>query len=772
MAIGVKYIKIAKFDTGSVNSDLTTPLGELNTIRINYSDNDVVEYPVVNTTEFTDYYLYSIVTTNATSSADNTKLNYYFSASGEEPSYSPPESNQDKNLILGNVNFDNLNYYDNSTGEYSYGDTPNTTITASISCSLLKDAGTVDGQFFFALKLYKKGSGNTVLVTSAVSNTEEGGVDNYSASIEDLYITPIKGETYYVAINSAYQDSGNPEFEIVTQWNFTTGSSYTPQAGSQTPVIIEPFFESQFRNTGCDVLINNGVNSRKNSFLFDVDYSNSQITALNKEVILSGSATKARIPDSNFTTKAIINSRYIGKELQASRSNVWTEGDISFGKTVTVGNPQTYFAYFNWVGGTSPEWGNHLEDRTAANIKYYIDEAGDVIDPINDSEGINLGITRQNFEENKNAIIALDSDDEFGVNLGALNAEWPIFKSGYTISPILYTQIAEYDNNGDVTGFTSTGSIDFVQGDLSPVPAIYDYQLTTFANSGQSFSGGDSNQTINFQTPLILGESASFSGNTTYLPDTNPSASGVVLTTTAKIRAFALVGVTATYAIQDNSGNTLAQTQINHAQNTGGTIIFTDNNATTSTRYKLVMVNSSLNDNKDTVTEVFISTTTELKVQQNPLPGTGNCTLFWTVNAGNRNAISASSAAGGLNQFYGQKQKNISRSGFNPITLPFELQVGDEIRFEGTEELAFKIKDIDTSSGTLNLTLDRDIPANTDTDFFLIRRYIDDPSYVILEVDKPAGPSSGGILKPQYLSSRIESNLDTILENLQDKGLI
>ena len=62
--------------------------------------------------------------------------------------------------------------------------------------------------------------------------------------------------------------------------------------------------------------------------------------------------------------------------------------------------------------------------------------------------------------------------------------------------------------------------------------------------------------------------------------------------------------------------------------------------------------------------------------------------------------------------------------------------------------------------------------TNSEMDWFLVRRYIDNPANIILEVDKPAGGTSPGILKPQYLSRDAEDNIDTILENLRRDTLI
>jgi hypothetical protein len=70
------------------------------------------------------------------------------------------------------------------------------------------------------------------------------------------------------------------------------------------------------------------------------------------------------------------------------------------------------------------------------------------------------------------------------------------------------------------------------------------------------------------------------------------------------------------------------------------------------------------------------------------------------------------------------------------------------------------------------LQLDGNIPNGTNLSYFLLRRYINDPSNIILDLNKPAGASSGGILKPEYVTDSINKNLDSIIQNLKSKGLI
>jgi hypothetical protein len=221
----------------------------------------------------------------------------------------------------------------------------------------------------------------------------------------------------------------------------------------------------------------------------DVDFNSNQIVAINEQTILNGSATRAAVPDSYYTSARQINSRYIGKELAASNLNKWTEGDISYGKSVTVGNPESYFVYFNNVGSTSPEWGNNLSAKTQANVRLIINESGSATKPINDADGINLGTVQQSFGDSGNATLVLDDYDTFGVNLNNLNGTWPVFKSGISIAPILYTQTASYNNNGDIIGYGYTGSIDFVQGQQGPDVTKNNYQLLTYGVNYNTING-------------------------------------------------------------------------------------------------------------------------------------------------------------------------------------------------------------------------------------------------------------------------------------------
>ena len=121
---------------------------------------------------------------------------------------------------------------------------------------------------------------------------------------------------------------------------------------------------------------------------------------------------------------------------------------------------------------------------------------------------------------------------------------------------------------------------------------------------------------------------------------------------------------------------------------------------------------------------------------------------------------------------------------FDPVTSQWSLvsqslsTPGDEFRFENNEDYSYKVVDIDyTPSTSLVVTLDKEIDASINTNFFLIRRLAYNPGFVILNEQKPYGfpvsaSSSPGIVTPQYRVDALRKNPDDIITSLIEKNLI
>lgn len=133
-------------------------------------------------------------------------------------------------------------------------------------------------------------------------------------------------------------------------------------------------------------------------------------------------------------------------------------------------------------------------------------------------------------------------------------------------------------------------------------------------------------------------------------------------------------------------------------------------------------------------------------------------------------------------------------NGFEPdfLTIPqvrddWEIEVGDEIRFENDEDKVFKIIEVLPPStqtpvngediGRLKLLLNDTIPSTTNLDFFLIRRYKKDEGNLILNIPKPYGvpispKTATGVIFPEFPIKELATNPDEVLKNLLEQKLI
>jgi hypothetical protein len=121
---------------------------------------------------------------------------------------------------------------------------------------------------------------------------------------------------------------------------------------------IENFtiFESQISNPEYLVIQNDAQVNRPSSKYMDVDFTTNAITAVNEQAILSGSATRATVPDSYYTSLKQINPRYEGCKLispTGSRYEGFVNQPMTTGSSIgALANVEQYcdwFAYFDGV---------------------------------------------------------------------------------------------------------------------------------------------------------------------------------------------------------------------------------------------------------------------------------------------------------------------------------------------------------------------------------------------------------------------------------------
>jgi hypothetical protein len=108
-----------------------------------------------------------------------------------------------------------------------------------------------------------------------------------------------------------------------------------------------------------------------------------------------------------------------------------------FGKTPSVQSLGTYFAYFDWMGGTTPE----LTGKAAAHILYLIDVDGNILVPsLSSSYYYNL---IDNFESDKKANIIMNAISGNPLTIGDI----PIIRAGTIPMPIIASQTGSLSNH-------------------------------------------------------------------------------------------------------------------------------------------------------------------------------------------------------------------------------------------------------------------------------------------------------------------------------------
>jgi nucleoside-diphosphate-sugar epimerase len=131
--------------------------------------------------------------------------------------------------------------------------------------------------------------------------------------------------------------------------------------------------------------------------------------------------------------------------------------------------------------------------------------------------------------------------------------------------------------------------------------------------------------------------------------------------------------------------------------------------------------------------------------------------------------------------------KSVNGSGFNSIQLPWKINYGDEFRFEGREDFAYMVKNIfgpaESGSGrifqtgSIEVHFNANLPVSASSnvfnlDHFLIRRYVDDAGQNVITGFRPPGSQGPYLIKPEFIVPELDKNIDEIILDLTQKGLI
>lgn len=354
-------------------------------------------------------------------------------------------------------------------------------ITASVSLSYTSSAGTIYTWETASLKLYQNDS---VLVTQSVYITPTNILSGLTSSITTTLNTASVAvdDTLKLSLEVQNEASGFNSSLLVTSYTMSFGNLKNSFSD------LAPVFFSNYLayDNDCDPLANNIIGDRPNQRLQDVDYSVDISSPINFGQIITDSAVRAAVPESNYTQIGFSNPRYIGSSTSRRQINEFNifdtidstnqfyyPGDISnpslvnkgkgpkLGKIPNIELKNSYIAYFNKIEDPYPT----LNNKTAYYVKYLIDETGTIFDPT--LSDINFSIFEKTFQvydydlkptRVKASLQNIEEAKELSkLNEGISNT----FKLGKYPTPILYTQNSSltHVNNIKLSGSAFYGTL-------------------------------------------------------------------------------------------------------------------------------------------------------------------------------------------------------------------------------------------------------------------------------------------------------------------------
>jgi hypothetical protein len=301
---GVKYIKINKFDIDG--TDKSDYLAQMNSIRINHPDIGVRQYNIATNQVQNDYFIFGVSNPQQITSSLGDVNNYGFTSSKanvESATLGSLVKVKNYSTTVGNI----LNYFNPTTGVYTFGDTPNIPVKFTLNISNVANPATTHS-------IYKNSTSDTYSTMFPVDLNNRLGlvIGNGSISIVltgSNYLT--ENETLAVyTFNLSDPASATVSMSI---YNVTP-----PFNGSSSLILFNPDV-GNFDYNDYNALLNNADIPQYSTTWMDVDYSQNPLVPINLSLIMSGTANKAFVQDSNYSSKAWSNLRYNGSKTNSFR---------------------------------------------------------------------------------------------------------------------------------------------------------------------------------------------------------------------------------------------------------------------------------------------------------------------------------------------------------------------------------------------------------------------------------------------------------------------
>jgi hypothetical protein len=312
---GVKYLKINKFDANG--TDKSDYLAQMTSIRINHEDIGIKQYNIATTQVQNDYFIFGLANPQAITSSLGDINDYSFRATTTTLNTCNVFQYSASNFTINSGN--TLGYLTASSGLYGLGNTPNIPIKFSFTSSISSPDGNV---LYFGL-FYDNGDPEGLIpsiISTPTTLTIGGPANIISGSIifsSSLSIPFIEGT------NNLFFGFYNPLGPFtplaVNYFNITASNIIPTFNGSSSLIDFDPD-AINFDYNDYNPLLDNAETPQYSTIWMDVDYSQNPLTPINFDLIISGTADRAFVQDSNYSSKAWSNLRYNGSRTNSYRT--------------------------------------------------------------------------------------------------------------------------------------------------------------------------------------------------------------------------------------------------------------------------------------------------------------------------------------------------------------------------------------------------------------------------------------------------------------------
>ena len=304
---------------------------------------------------------------------------------------------------------------------------------------------------------------------------------------------------------------------ILKVWNGPINNFKIP---TNTQTILDTFFGGGVLPfplyTDGQPLLNNYSNQRQNTYLMDVDYNNisGPIIPVNQALILSNSASKATVPDSNYTQLSSIFPRYLGSRSNCKLYNVFSYGDTgTLGQIPNIDIRNAFFGYFNNIQNPYP----NINGVIRLNVTQLVDEGGAALPP--SLSGFSETIFKEVFPLRSKASISVNSGSK---ELKGLEGQSTIFSVGNYPSPVCYSQTASNGHTSEIP-LSGSGRISIYDNSGSAAAKTF-YGMSALGPGGDGTNSFPSSTFSTVLKPSEAVETSSYNTTTTtvtapYIPN-------------------------------------------------------------------------------------------------------------------------------------------------------------------------------------------------------------------------------------------------------------